>query len=71
MNDTDPLGTLLDAWAADPAVAALAPAETESGIPVRPLYTPRDWPAERYAQDLGVPGAPPFTRGPYPTMHRG
>ena len=68
---TDPLQSLLDAWAADPAVAALTPVETESGIPVRPLYTSQDWSADRAAQDLGVPGAPPFTRGPYPTMHRG
>ena len=72
MTDSpDPLMTLFDAWAADPAVAALAPVETESGIPIRPLYTSQDWPADRAAEDLGVPGAPPFTRGPYPSMHRG
>jgi len=42
-----------------------------SGLEVRPLYTPADWSGERYFDDLGFPGAPPFTRGIYPTMHRG
>ncbi|MEM6441751.1 MAG: acyl-CoA mutase large subunit family protein, partial [Pseudomonadota bacterium] len=42
-----------------------------SGIEVRPLYTPQDWSEDRYAQDLGMPGEAPFTRGVYATMHRG
>ena len=42
-----------------------------SGIEVQPLYTPRDWSGERYADDLGFPGQYPYTRGIYPTMHRG
>ena len=42
-----------------------------SGLEVRPLYTPADWSGERYLDDLGLPGAPPYTRGIYPTMHRG
>jgi methylmalonyl-CoA mutase N-terminal domain/subunit len=42
-----------------------------SGIPVKPLYTPQDWSDDRYDPDLGFPGQPPFTRGIYPTMHRG
>ncbi|MEM1312943.1 MAG: acyl-CoA mutase large subunit family protein [Pseudomonadota bacterium] len=42
-----------------------------SGIEVRPLYTPEDWPEARYAEDLGTPGEAPFTRGIYATMHRG
>ena len=29
-----------------------------------------DWPG-RAERDLGLPGEPPFTRGPYPTMYRG
>ncbi|HKB55411.1 MAG TPA: methylmalonyl-CoA mutase family protein, partial [Ramlibacter sp.] len=41
-----------------------------SGIPIKPLYTERDWPAER-AGELGLPGQPPYTRGIYATMHRG
>lgn len=42
-----------------------------SGIEVRPLYTPGDWSGHRYLEDLGFPGKPPYTRGIYPTMHRG
>ncbi|MEM6744994.1 MAG: methylmalonyl-CoA mutase family protein, partial [Pseudomonadota bacterium] len=42
-----------------------------SGIEVRPLYTPQDWSEDRYAQDLGMPGEAPLTRGVYATMHRG
>ncbi len=42
-----------------------------SGIEIRPLYTPLDWSESRYDEDLGVPGAAPFTRGIYSTMHRG
>ncbi len=42
-----------------------------SGIEVQPLYTPRDWNGERFLQNLGFPGQYPYTRGIYPTMHRG
>ena len=42
-----------------------------SGIPIQPLYTPEDTHPGRYQSDLGYPGQPPFTRGIYPTMHRG
>ncbi len=42
-----------------------------SGIAVQPLYTPRDWNGDRYDADAGFPGQPPYTRGIYPTMHRG
>ena len=42
-----------------------------SGIEVKPLYTPEDWSGDAYLPDLGFPGDTPFTRGIYPTMHRG
>ena len=42
-----------------------------SGLEIKPLYTPDDWDSDRYNQDLGFPGASPWTRGIYPTMHRG
>jgi len=44
---------------------------TASGLPLKRLYTPEDVAAVDYADDLGFPGAFPFTRGPYPTMYRG
>src|SRR5579875_2640304 len=40
--------------------------ETESGIEVKPLYTPADAP-----EPPEPPGTPPFTRGIYPDMYRG
>ena len=45
---------------------------TDSGIEIKPVYTAADlhgWDAEEH---LGAgPGQPPYTRGIYPTMHRG
>ncbi|WDA39269.1 acyl-CoA mutase large subunit family protein [Sphingobium sp. YC-XJ3] len=48
-----------------------APIRNRSGIEIKPLYTPGDWSGDRYLADLGYPGQFPFTRGIYPTMHRG
>ena len=47
------------------------PVVNRSGIPIKPLYTPRDFDSARYEEALGFPGQPPYTRGIYPTMHRG
>lgn len=41
-----------------------------SGIEIEPLYGPNE-PGADYIEKLGYPGQPPFTRGIYPTMHRG
>jgi methylmalonyl-CoA mutase N-terminal domain/subunit len=45
--------------------------ETDSGIEIRPVYGPGDLEGFDPARDLGAPGEPPFTRGPYPSMYRG
>ncbi len=44
---------------------------TESGIPVKRLYTPLDLENQDYNEDLSFPGEYPYTRGVYPTMYRG
>ncbi|MBF8269294.1 MAG: methylmalonyl-CoA mutase [Gammaproteobacteria bacterium] len=44
---------------------------TESGIPVKRLYTPADVAGIDYLSDIGFPGEFPYTRGVYPTMYRG
>jgi methylmalonyl-CoA mutase N-terminal domain/subunit len=44
---------------------------TTSSVPINHLYTPLDVADMDYVQDLGLPGEYPFTRGVYPTMHRG
>ncbi|NJD19348.1 MAG: methylmalonyl-CoA mutase, partial [Gemmatimonadetes bacterium] len=43
---------------------------TLSGTEVKPLYTPLDVRPGSYEDDVGFPGAFPFTRGPYTTMYR-
>lgn len=49
----------------------IRPAHNRSGVSIQPLYTPDDWDGSRHAEDLGLPGQDPYTRGIYPTMHRG
>ncbi|MFT4904802.1 MAG: methylmalonyl-CoA mutase N-terminal domain/subunit [Natronomonas sp.] len=44
---------------------------TVSNHEVDRLYTPEDIADLDYDGDLGHPGEPPYTRGPYPTMYRG
>ena len=44
---------------------------TLSGLEVKELYTQADVESFDHDRDLGVPGAYPFTRGPYPNMYRG
>ena len=58
-----------DAYAGSPAGGTRV--RNRSGIAVRPLYTPADRPDGDYLADLGFPGQPPYTRGIYPSMHRG
>jgi methylmalonyl-CoA mutase, N-terminal domain len=49
------------------------PDSTSSGIPVAPVYAAEDVPGgpAGLAARLGLPGQPPFTRGPYASMYRG
>ena len=41
------------------------------GQPVDRLYTPTDLDEFEYEEDLGFPGAEPYTRGVYSTGYRG
>jgi len=46
--------------------------ETQSGLPLAPVYGPDDLgPDWAYADRLGAPGQFPYTRGPHETMYRG
>ena len=49
----------------------MASFQTDSGIPVKTFYNENDLMDWKEADKLGVPGKPPFTRGPYETMYRG
>ncbi|WIG61868.1 MAG: Methylmalonyl-CoA mutase [Ktedonobacterales bacterium] len=44
---------------------------TQSGMPIKRLYTPEDVAGLDYARDLNFPGEYPYTRGVQPTMYRG
>ena len=44
---------------------------TGGGIPLKRLYTPMDIDGVNYNEDLGVPGAFPYTRGVQETQYRG
>ncbi|HEX7012627.1 MAG TPA: methylmalonyl-CoA mutase family protein [Steroidobacteraceae bacterium] len=64
-------------WERNELAAALAARREEKpeyrlecGIPVKRIYTAADV-ADIPAEELGFPGAYPFTRGVYPTMYRG
>jgi methylmalonyl-CoA mutase N-terminal domain/subunit len=66
----------IDAWRKGPVAEAerkMPPREavfsTWSGLEVPDLVTPADK-AVRYAEELGLPGEYPFTRGVQPTMYR-
>src|SRR5258708_35717024 len=45
-------------------------ATTQSGMPVKRLYTPADTASLDYERDLGFPGLYPYTRGGQPTLYR-
>ena len=44
---------------------------TVSDLPIERLYSPEDLDGWNPEEKLGFPGEPPFTRGVYPSMHRG
>jgi methylmalonyl-CoA mutase N-terminal domain/subunit len=44
---------------------------TDSGVELNLVYGPEDVADLDVDRDLGTPGAPPYTRGVYPTMYRG
>ena len=43
---------------------------TDSGIPIKRIYTPLDVKGD-YMEKINFPGQPPYTRGVYPNMYRG
>jgi len=45
--------------------------ETQSGVPLDPVFGPGERAATDYDERLGDPGTFPFTRGPHASMYRG
>ncbi len=54
----------------EPVDASGASRRTDSGIEIAPLYDATALDGWSPAERLGAPGAAPYTRGIYPTMHR-
>ena len=76
-DDDRDIGRRADRWRAEtlqPQLSALGERkerfETDSGIPVKGLYTPLDVAERGYLESLGFPGEYPFTRGADPNMYR-
>ena len=76
-QDDREIGREAERWQAEtlaPELSALGERrgrfETDSGIPVRGLYTPLDGGARDYLASLGFPGEFPFTRGADANMYR-
>lgn len=74
MFDADTLAAIARARADyEAAVARLLggsappPLTTQSGLPLKPLYTPLDVGTRDYLEEIGFPGGYPFTRGVHPT----
>jgi len=80
MTERDTAATLaaeVDAWEKNEVAKFIARAPerapeftTLGGFPLKRAYTALDV-ADTPAEDIGLPGRYPFTRGPYPTMYRG
>ncbi len=73
---SESLAHQIKAWEEQVLAKALAKApqrkaafHASSGHPTKPLYTPADV-GNSYADRLGFPGQPPYTRGVQPTMYR-
>jgi methylmalonyl-CoA mutase N-terminal domain/subunit len=65
------------AWESGPVAEATArmpertaSVTTQSGMPIKRLYTPEDGANLDFIRDLGFPGEYPYTRGAQPTMYR-
>ena len=66
-----PHETTCTRWQRRLAARPLPPVHTTWRMEVAPLYTLEDVQPVDDARDLGYPGEFPFTRGVYPSMHRG
>ena len=75
-DPTEAIRTEVQDWEANEVAAFLRKQKerkseffTLDDIPVKRTYTAADL-ADTPAEDIGLPGRYPFTRGPYPTMYR-
>jgi methylmalonyl-CoA mutase N-terminal domain/subunit len=70
MDDLTKIAEEKKRWAKEKRVEELPPAQSETGRPLPPVFTPDDLAGIDYLGDIGFPGEFPFTRGVYPGMYR-
>jgi methylmalonyl-CoA mutase, N-terminal domain len=71
MNDhEDDLKKEYEQWKQDNKISSLPQIDSETGVPLKVVYTPQDVEDIRYLEDIGFPGKFPYTRGVYPAMYR-
>ncbi len=76
-DELDKIAATKEAWAAKLAATTKKRPEreakfaTDSGFEIDTVYTPNNLAGTDYAQDLGLPGEFPYTRGVQPNMYRG
>ena len=70
MDDTGKLQEVVRSWYLKNGIEHFPVINTESEIPVEPVYTPLEIGDSDYLTKVGLPGEYPFTRGVYPLMYR-
>ncbi len=57
-------------WECDSNLKSLPERMSESGSPLKVVYSPLDVESDTYLENIGLPGQYPYTRGIYPAMYR-
>lgn len=68
--DTEDLRSQYEKWAQDNKIPSLPQVDSETGAPLKVVYTPQDVENIPYLENIGFPGQFPYTRGVYPAMYR-
>jgi methylmalonyl-CoA mutase N-terminal domain/subunit len=66
----DDLQKKYETWEQDNNISSLSRIDSETGVPLKVVYTPQDVEDIPYMENIGLPGKFPYTRGVYPAMYR-
>lgn len=66
----DELCSEYEKWEQDGKISSLPRVDSETGAPLKVVYTPQDVENIPYMENIGLPGKFPYTRGVYPAMYR-
>jgi methylmalonyl-CoA mutase N-terminal domain/subunit len=59
-----------ETWEQENNIPSLSRIDSETGVPLKVVYTPQDVEDIPYMENIGLPGKFPYTRGVYPAMYR-